>query len=95
MLTHVVLFTLHDPADRERVLAGLRDLGGNIPSLLSLSVGGDELRGPNSADLALVSTHEDLEGLKAYQEHPLHQELLTWLAPLLATRVVVDSLDMS
>jgi hypothetical protein len=42
-------------------------------------------------DLVLRSTHADEHGLIGYLEHPVHQELLTWLRPRLAERAVVDA----
>jgi predicted protein tyrosine phosphatase len=42
----------------------------------------------------LLTRHQDAAGLQAYAEHPVHQELLTWIRPRIADRVVVDTADL-
>lgn len=91
MITHIVLFTLIDQADREDAMDRLRSLRGQIPTLLSLECGADDLGGENHYDFALISTHPDGAGLADYQAHPVHLELLVWLRPRLSGRVVVDT----
>ncbi len=94
MLTHVVLFTLSDPSDTAEAIERLRALDGQIPELLSLRVGTDTTDNPAASHIALISEHADAAGLRGYQEHPVHQELLAWLRPRLAGRAVVDSSDL-
>lgn len=90
MLTHVVLFRLHDPADAEEVVRRLHALRGRIPALLSLEAGVDVLGSEQSYDVALVTTHEDMAGMQAYQVDPVHAEFAAWLRPLVAARAAVD-----
>lgn len=90
-LTHAVMFTLTDSADAVEAAQRLRAMAGRIPTLLSIEAG-------TSADgsaphVLLVTRHPDAAGLQAYQEHPVHQELLGWIRPRIADRVVVDSED--
>ncbi|MDP9181813.1 MAG: Dabb family protein [Actinomycetota bacterium] len=80
-----------DPADAGEAKARLHGLVGVVPALLSMQVDLDVLRTEASWDLALVSTHTDLEGLKAYQGHPAHVEFLEWMRPRLAQRACVDA----
>jgi hypothetical protein len=90
MLTHVVLFRFTDPADAAEAQTRLQALVGRIPELLTLAAGRDVVGDAAAAHLALVTTHADVAGLKAYQAHPVHRELGSWLAPRLGSRTVVD-----
>ena len=90
MLTHVVLFRFPDLSVaaecRDRMLA----MKGRIPALLDIEVGVDIVRSDRSFDLALITRHEDLDGMQAYQVHPVHQELLAWVKPRVQQAVAVD-----
>ena len=90
MLTHVVLFRFVDPADAPEAQQRLEALVGRIPELLTLTAGLDVVGDAAAAHLALVTTHADVEGLTAYQGHPVHQEFGAWLRPRLESRTVVD-----
>lgn len=90
MLTHVVLFTIPDPADAAEAKKRLDSLVGKVPSLLSLQTGLHVGADPDAATLALITTHEDLAGLKAYNEHPDHVEVAQFIKPRRTGRVVVD-----
>jgi hypothetical protein len=37
-----------------------------------------------------VSTHDDVDGLRAYQTHPVHEEFGDWVRPRLSGKSVVD-----
>ncbi len=90
MLTHVVLFRFADLSvaaeARDRMLA----MKGRIPALLDIEVGVDIVRSERSADLALITRHENLAGMEAYQVDPVHQELLAWVKPRVKHAVAVD-----
>jgi hypothetical protein len=90
MLTHVVLFRFVDPADAVEAQQRLEALVGRIPELQSLAAGRDAVGDASAAHLALLTTHADVEGLRAYQNHPEHQEFGAWLRPRLESRTVVD-----
>ena len=80
-----------DVADREEAKSRLEALLDQIPELLSLTVGLDVVGSPASFDLCLTTTHDSVETLKAYQDHPAHEALaIDWLRPKLADRVIVD-----
>jgi len=90
-LIHAVMFTLHEPGDAPEAAERLRAMAGRIPPLLQIDVG-------TSADgsaphVLLVTRHADAEGLRAYADHPVHQELLSWIRPRIAARAAVDTLD--
>lgn len=93
MITHVVLMTFTEPAEAGEAKRRLEALAGRIEALRSLHVGLDVLGLPGSAHLCLTTTHDDADGLRAYQEDPAHLELLAWLRPRLAARTVVDHAD--
>jgi hypothetical protein len=90
VITHVVSFTFTDTADRVEAKDRLEALAPQIDALLTLRAGLDALGGPGAADLVLITTHDDVEGLRAYQQHPAHQDFAAWLTPRLAARTVVD-----
>ena len=90
MLTHVVSFTFSDPQDRLEAQARLEALPPQIEAIRSLTTGLDVLGDPGAAHLVLITTHDDVAGLRAYQTDPAHQEFAAWLAPLLAVKTVVD-----
>lgn len=78
MLTHIVLFKLKDrspeniASTRERMAA----ISGQIPQLRSMQVGTNVVESQFAYDIALVETFDSLEGLKAYQAHPVHTALM-------------------
>lgn len=90
MITHVVLMTFTDRADAPEAKRRLEQLAGQIPALRTVHVGLDAVGAPGSADLCLTTTHDSADGLREYQEHPAHVELLGWLRPRLAGRAAVD-----
>ncbi len=93
MLTHVVSFTFTDPVDVAEARARLEALPPHIDALLTLRTGVDIVGDPGAAHLVLITTHDDVAGLRAYQEHPVHEEFGTWVRPLLAAKAVVDFED--
>ena len=90
MLTHVVSFVLADPEDRFEARDRLEALPPQIEALRSLTTGLDVLGDPGAAHLVLITTHDDVAGLRAYQQHPAHEEFASWLAARLAAKTVVD-----
>lgn len=90
MITHVVAMTFLDKANREEAKSRLEALTDRIEQIDSMTVGLDVVGDPMGADLVLITTHADVDALKGYQSHPVHQEFGGWLRPLLASRVVVD-----
>jgi hypothetical protein len=91
MIRHVVMLKFADSADAAEAKERLDALVGVVPELLSLQVDLDVLHTAASWDLALVSTHEDLQGLRAYQAHPAHAAFGEWLGPRVSARASVDA----
>jgi hypothetical protein len=90
VITHVVSFTFTEKDDRLECRDRLETLLPQIDALRTLRVGLDALDDDGAAHLVLITTHDDVAGLRAYQQHPAHQEFGSWLRPRLAARTVVD-----
>lgn len=92
MLRHVVFFKLKNPTpevlnETKNVLMNLK---GKIPELIDIEVGIDVVRSERSYDIALITTFESLDAMKAYQVHPLHVEVLKYIAEVRETVIAVD-----
>ena len=92
MITHVVMFKLKDHGAEnvnktKNVLLGLE---GKIPQLLYIEVGTDVLHSERSFDLVLITKFNSLEDLQAYQVHPIHQEVITYIKSVAETTIAVD-----
>ena len=81
---------LTDRAEAPEAKRRLEALPALVPELRTLRVDLDTLGLHGSSDFVLVTTHDSADGLRAYAEHPAHQELLGWLRPRLAGRAAVD-----
>jgi hypothetical protein len=90
VITHVVSFTFTDKVDIDECVSRLRALEPQIDAIRTWFVGVDMLGDPGAADVVLVSTHDDVAGLRAYQTHPVHEEFGAWVRPLLSGKAVVD-----
>ncbi len=92
MLRHVVLFKLADPApDKlQEVKEKLLSLKGRVPQLLEIEVGIDTVRSERSYDVALITTFESLDDMNAYQMHPYHVEVSSFIATVRQAAVAVD-----
>lgn len=81
MIVHVVTFTWREdaPADiAQRVVDALTDLRGQIPELRAYRFGPDLGLGGN-ADFAVVAEFDDIDGWRAYDQHPAHVRIKTEL----------------
>ena len=90
MLTHVVSFTFTDAEDRHEAKARLEALPSQIEAIGTLTAGLDVLGDPGASHLVLITTHDDVDGLRSYQTHPVHEGFAAWVGPLLAAKTVVD-----
>jgi len=91
VIHHIVLLTLNDPANAPEVLARLRAMRGQIPALRGLRCGVNSVDQPGASDIVLITEHDDEAGLSEYAGDPVHEELIEWFAPLIASRTVVDT----
>ena len=94
MIKHIVAWRLSEEkskaastAEIKELLEGLR---GQIPGLLHLEVGMNVVTDANAADVILYSEFTDLEALKTYQAHPLHQAVVPKVKALTTERRSVD-----
>jgi len=90
VITHIVSFTFADKADIDECVSRIRALEPQIDAIRSLFTGSDSVGDAGAADVVLISTHDDVDGLRAYQNHPVHQEFGAWVAPRLSGKAVVD-----
>lgn len=91
-VTHLVLFRLKE-ANEENIAAAisqLRTLAGKIPTLRTLHVGADFIHSARSYDIGLVATFDDVAGLQAYQEHPVHLPVLAYMRENCSTIAAAD-----
>ena len=68
---------------KQRVISEIRQLQGQIPGLLETYVGKNVSPRGQGYELGGVMKFADRESLDAYGPHPVHQELLSWLMPLI------------
>lgn len=90
MITHIVFFKLKDKHNIKKASEVLLGLNGKIPQLRHLEVGIDILHSDRSYDLALVTKFDSLDEMKAYQIHPVHEEVSNYMASVRESSVTVD-----
>lgn len=96
MIKHIVLFKMKEDieaAELQSKLVAIRqallNLKNEVPSLKSIEVGIN--CNPNEKfHLSLISTHDDMEGLKAYAVHPKHVAVSQDIRAILAERACND-----
>ena len=90
MVKHIVLFTVKEGEDKDRVTAlaasVLEPLADKIPGLLHAEV----RRCFVGCDFALYTELESREALAFYADHPLHQEAKSHFFHLLSGRAAAD-----
>ena len=71
------------PDQKQHVMVAIRKLQGQIPGLLDTWVGQNISPRSQGYELGGVMKFKDRTSLEAYSGHPVHQELLSWLVPLI------------
>lgn len=91
MIRHVVFFSVRDPADLDRVEAGLKLLEAN-PHALRLAVRRNLRRDGLSGEVDLVVYGEfsDEAALAAYKAHPSYEQSIAVVRPLRDLRIAAD-----
>ena len=94
---HVVIWSFLDEvvdqnATYQEMASRLNGLVGVVPGLLSLELGHDLGDTDANWDVVLISEHESVEALEAYQQHPAHLEVAAFLRQQVASRAAVDYL---
>jgi hypothetical protein len=92
VITHIVLFKLLNPSPERAAAARKMLLGmaGQIPQLRHLEVGVNMIFTDHSYDLALIARFDSLEDLQAYQNHPVHVDVVCSLQEFRLAAIVVD-----
>jgi hypothetical protein len=67
---------------KQKSIAGIRALQGQIPGLLETYVGTNISPRSQGYELGGVMKFESRAAMESYGGHPVHQELLAWLVPL-------------
>jgi hypothetical protein len=68
---------------KQQAIVAIRALQGQIPGLIETRVGKNISPRSQGYELGGVMKFESRAALEAYGGHPVHQELLTWLMPLI------------
>ena len=97
MIRHVILWKLKDGFGEEEkariktgIKAGLEDLAGRIPGLVSITVDISGVSG-STADAMLDSTFEDGAALEVYSKHPAHVPVAeNKVRPFVQTRLCLN-----
>ncbi|HOX68878.1 MAG TPA: Dabb family protein [Burkholderiaceae bacterium] len=90
MIRHIVMWSLHNPADAPRFKALLDSCASLVPGIVEFDVGIRETGLDANIDVVLVSSFTDSAQLDAYQSHPHHKEVGAQLGTLRASRHVLD-----
>jgi quinol monooxygenase YgiN len=89
---HIVMWTLHDPAQAPRFKALLDTCQGLVVGMREFEVGIRQSDLDANCDVVLVSTFDTAEALEAYQVHPTHKAVSAELGPMRVSRQVLDYL---
>lgn len=97
MIKHICMFKLKENAcgkSREENLLRAAELSYSlsaIPSVVSFEVKTNHSEAPESNyDLALIIDFKDIEGLNAYQIHPVHKEFGKFITAVRDGRACID-----
>ena len=92
MITHVVCFKLKERNEETATIIKekLTSLQGRVPTLRSIEVGVDVLGSARSYDVVLISTFQSMADLDAYQVHPYHQEVSSYIRSVSENIIAVD-----
>lgn len=93
MIKHIVFWNLkaenHD-ANLAKLKSDLEALPAKIPEIRDFEVGLNFNPADAAFEVALYSTFDSREAMQAYQQHPDHQELLSFVKGIVSDRAVVD-----
>jgi len=93
MIKHVVLIKVKPGTPRQRIdamVAGYNSMKGKIPELLSWSMG-ENVRTDGEYTHAMVAVLQDVDSVKRYASHPLHEQVARELGrPIFETRAIAD-----
>jgi hypothetical protein len=81
---------LEKSAQAQEVLAAFQGLLGQVPGLISMSVGANQLKSEGAWDLGLYMKFESLQALKSYNQMPEHLAIKGLMGPMRQARAMVD-----
>lgn len=93
MVKHIVLFKFMEEkkeSDMNTLIEKLRELPDKIDLIRSYEVGANVVEGPRNYDVALVSTFDSLEDLKAYAACDPHTEFIEFMKTCVEDVKVLD-----
>jgi hypothetical protein len=97
MIRHIVLWRFAEEAmgkardeNLSEAAARLQALPRMIPELRELEIHRGLILGDRSFDLVLLSSFDSRQALRAYQDHPAHQEVVAFLRTVQTERAVID-----
>jgi hypothetical protein len=98
MIKHIVMWRFAEQAagnSREQNIAEaaarLQALPQRVPQIREFRVHRGLPLGDRSFELVLDSTFDSVEDLRAYQDHPAHQEVVAFLRAVQSERATVDA----
>ncbi|MEW6637499.1 MAG: Dabb family protein [Actinomycetota bacterium] len=93
MVDHLVFFAVREdvsPEDVEDLLASIRGLKDEVPSVVDLSAGEDFSGRSGDYTHGIFARFEDAAGLQEYMEHPAHLAVVEKLEERTTGRIVCD-----
>ena len=90
MIRHIVMWSLHQPAEAPRFKALLDSCAAVVPGIVEFDVGIRREGLEANVDVVLVSTFTDAQQLDAYQNHPQHKAIAAELGTMRSGRHVLD-----
>jgi hypothetical protein len=92
MITHVVLVKLKNnaPQNLESTRTLLESMNGKISSMRHLEVGTNVGSSDRAYDVSLIAKFVNLDGLRAYEQHPIHLPISKNLREVASSIAVVD-----
>lgn len=92
MIRHVVMFTARDPADRARMIEGLRILCANPHAdhiEVQADLGLDRLN-PGAVDAVVYAEFADAQALDAFKAHDTYAQSIAEVRPIRDLRLGAD-----
>lgn len=68
---------------KQQAIEAIRALQGRIPGLTETAVGANISPRSQGYELGGIMKFSDRSAYEAYNDHPVHQKLLSWLMPLI------------
>lgn len=96
-MKHIVMWKIADSDTKsenmQKIKRGLEGLNGKIEGMKSAQVGINVNPSDAAFDIVLVSAFDSAAALAAYQTHPLHVEIASFVRSVAIDRKVVDYED--